>query len=302
MVDFLKYRPLYAFFSFVIFSAFIGGCIYKYQTRGEAFEYSVDFTGGTQVLFEFSQPITSAQVVEVLEKAGWKGAITRDFSPNELLVRVKEFVNDAKGLGERMRSSLEQAFPGVTVTIQQTDSVGSGVGASLRWKSIQAIVVALIIMLLYTWWRFWSFSYGMGVLVSLFHDAIVILAFFLFLNYEISLNVIGAILTILGYSINDTIVIFARIRDNVKKMKDRSIEDIVNISINETLRRTLLTSFATSLVVLALVLFGGEVLRTLALALLVGILFGTYSSIAIASPVMLMFYKDAKSSKKALSY
>jgi preprotein translocase subunit SecF len=299
MVDFLKYRPLYAIFSFLIFATFIGGCLYKYYTRGEAFEYSVDFTGGTQVLFEFSQPIASAQVVEALEKAGWPGAITRDFSPTELLVRVKEFVNDAKGLSERMKNALESAFPGMKVTIQQTDSVGSGVGASLRWKSLQAIIAALIIMLLYTWWRFWSLSYGVGVLVSLFHDAIVILAFFLFLNYEISLNVIGAILTILGYSINDTIVIFSRIRENARKMKDISIEEIVNISINETLRRTLLTSFATSLVVVALVMFGGEVLRTLALALLVGILFGTYSSIAIASPVMLLLYKDNHSGKKA---
>jgi len=291
MINFLKYRTITTIFSATIFAAFIGTYIYKYKTRHEAFIYSVDFTGGTQVLLGFSQPITSSQVVSVLENNGWHGASTREFSKTEMLVRVRAFENDAKGLGDRMKTALEAAVPGLQVEIKQTDSVGAGVGASMRWKSLQAIIVALFLMLLYVWWRFWAFSYAIGNVVSLFHDAVVILAFFLIFDYEISLNVIAAILAVLGYSINDTIVIFSRIRENVHKMKNESIEKIVNVSINETLRRTLLTSFATSLVVLALLIFGGEVLRTLALALLVGIVFGTYSSIYIASPVMLLFYK-----------
>jgi preprotein translocase SecF subunit len=295
MIDFLKYRPLYAALSMVIFAAFIGTWIYKYQKYGEAFEYSVDFTGGTQVLLQFSQPVQGTRVVDILEKQGWHGALARDFSPTEVLIRVKDFANDAKGLAERIKNRLEVELPGTTVLIQQLDSVGAGVGSSLRWKSIQAIIAGLIIMLLYTWARFWSLSYGVGVLVSLFHDAIVILAFFLLFNYEISLNVIGAILAVLGYSINDTIVIFSRIRENVRHLRNEPIEKVVNISINETLRRTLLTSFATCLVVVALVVFGGPVLRTLSLALLVGMVFGTYSSIAIASPVMLMLYRDKHS-------
>lgn len=290
MIDFLKYRPLYAALSVAIFALFIGGAIYKIKTRGEAFVYSVEFTGGTQALFKFSKPVLSSQVIDILERGGFAGATTREFSSTELLVRVRQFEGDAKGVGERMRTLLEAELPATTVEIQQTDSVGAGVGATLRWKSLQAIIVVLILMLLYIWWRFWSLSYAVGNVVSLFHDAIVILAFFMLFDYEISVNVIGAILAILGYSINDTIVIFSRIRENVRRMRGASMEKIVNTSINETLRRTLLTSFATSLVVLALVLFGGEVLRTLALALLVGIVFGTYSSIAIASPVMLMLY------------
>ncbi|MGC2310046.1 MAG: protein translocase subunit SecF [Candidatus Babeliaceae bacterium] len=286
MIDFLKYRPVCAIISTFIFIAFFVGLYFK------KFKYSVDFTGGTQVLFAFSQPIKSSQVIDILEKNGLQGVVTRDFSEKEILVRVPSFESDAKGLADRMKNILEQALPDISIEVMQTDSVGAGVGSTLRWKSLQAIIVGLILMLLYMWWRFWSFAYAVGNVFSLFHDAIVILAFFLFFDYEISLNVIGAILTILGYSINDTIVIFSRIRENAQKLRTTAIEEVVNISINETLRRTLLTSFATLLVVVALLLFGGEILRTLALALLVGIIFGTYSSIYIASPVMLLLYKE----------
>jgi preprotein translocase SecF subunit len=290
VIDFLKYRPLYAALSVLIFAIFIGGAIYKIKTRGEVFVYSVEFTGGTQVLFKSSVPILSSQVVEILERNGFSGAMTREFSSTELLVRVRQFEGDAKGVGERMRALLEEQIPGSRIEILQTDSVGAGVGASLWWKSTQAIIVVLILMLLYIWWRFWSFSYAVGNVVSLFHDAIIILAFFMLFDYEISVNAISAILAVLGYSINDTIVIFSRIRENVRRMRGSSMEAIVNTSINETLRRTLLTSFATALSVVALVIFGGDVLRTLALGLFVGIVFGTYSSIAIASPVMLMLH------------
>jgi preprotein translocase subunit SecF len=286
MIDFLKYRPISAVISALIFIAFFAGLYLK------KFKYSVDFTGGTQVLFNFSQPIKNSQIIEILESHGFQGAITRDFSDKEILVRVPSFESDAKGLSERMKTILEESLPQMEVHVMQTDSVGAGIGAVLRWKSMMAVIVALVLMLLYMWWRFWSFAYAAGNVFSLFHDAIVILAFFLFFDYEISLNVIASILTILGYSINDTIVIFSRIRENAVKMRNVSMEKIVNISINETLRRTLLTSFATSLVVVALLIFGGEILRTLALALLIGIIFGTYSSIYIASPVMLLLYKE----------
>lgn len=292
MIDFLKYRVLYALVSLAIFVGFVGTYVYKVKTRGYGFIYSVDFTGGTQVLLGFSQPIKGSDVVSILEHNGFSGAVTRDFSDKEVLVRVKGFEADAQGLGERIRGLLEEKMSPVAVELKQTDSVSAGVGESLQKKSTQAVLVALIMMLLFIWWRFWSFSFGVGALVSLFHDAIVILGFFLLFDYEISLNVIGAILMVLGYSINDTIVIFSRIRENIPKLRGKNIADVVNISINETLRRTLLTSFATSLVVVSLTIFGGEVLRTLSLALLVGILFGTYSSIYIASPVMLLLYKS----------
>ena len=294
MIDFLKLRTACLAFSVLIFATFIGTCIYRYQTTGRVFNYSVDFTGGTQVLFGFSKPVVISEISTILTKNGWSGATIREFSQTELLVRTKEVSEDVSGLAEKMRANLQQALPDNNVEIKQTDSVGAGIGATLRPKSLQALLPCLVLMLLFLASRSSSFAYGMGALVSLFHDAVVILAVFLLLDKEISINIIGAIMTILGYSINDTIVIFSRIRQNVKKLHNKSMEEIVNISINETLRRTLLLTAATLLVVISLFLFGGEVLRDFSLALLVGMVFGTYSSIYIANPVMLLLIKEKK--------
>lgn len=282
MVDFLKYRTISLIFSFSILAAFVG----VYIQRG-GFTYSVDFTGGTQVLLRFDKPVSSVEVKAILDKKGWPGATTRDFSETEVLVRVKDFTNDAKGLGERIRQILGKELKS-SVDILQSEGVGPGVGASLRWKSIKAVLIALIVLLLYIAFRFWSFAFAAGAVVALFHDALIMLAVFLFLDREISVNVIGALLAVLGYSINDTIVIFSRIRDNINKMQDTPLAQIVNVSLNQTLKRTLLTSISTALTVGSMFVLGGEALRDFSLALLVGIVFGTYSSIYIASPVMLL--------------
>lgn len=294
-IDFLKYRKLCGLFSLLMIASFVGLVLYRQTTRGYAFNYSVDFVGGTQVLFKFQKPVSDTHIREILEKKGWTNPTLRDFSETEVLVRVKEYSDDVKGLAESMRSSLQDALPDQnTVTILSTDSVGSAVGSATWIKSFRAIALGLIAMLLYIWFRFWSISYGMGAVIALFHDAIAILFVFLLFDKEISINVIAAILAILGYSINDTIVIFNRIRDNIKTMPNTPIAQVVNLSINQTLRRTLLTSFSTALVVISLFVLGGEALRDLSLALLVGIVFGTYSSIYIASPIMLLLNKEAK--------
>jgi preprotein translocase subunit SecF len=293
MINFLKFRYIALLFSITTVVAGVVTYVYKIQTRGYAFSYSVDFTGGTQILFKFSQPVTGAEVEKVLEHAGWPGAITREFSgKSDVLVRVKEVVTDSKGLAERMREAIKQQLPGIDVDVLQSESIGPGIGADLRWKSIYAVLLSMFAMLLYIAWRFWSFSFGIGAVVSLLHDAIFLLVVFLLFDLEISVNVIGAILAVLGYSMNDTIVIFSRIRSNIVKMPQTPIGTIVNVSINETLRRTLLTSLATTLTVAAMLLLGGQVLRDFSLALFIGIVFGTYSSIYIASPVMMMLYRQ----------
>ncbi|MDR3645913.1 MAG: protein translocase subunit SecF [Candidatus Babeliales bacterium] len=288
MIDFLKYRYFCALFSLLILVAGISAYVYK-----GGFDYSVEFTGGTQVLMRFSEPIDSNKIKDVLKDKGFQGVDLREFSKNETLIKVQEFSSDAQGTGERIQSALNEALPNVKTEILQTDSVGPAAGATLKYDSIKAVLIALLAIMLYIGIRF-KFAYAIGAIVALFHDAIVILVFFLLINREISIDVIAAIVAILGYSINDTIVIFNQIRENVKKMKTSSIEEVVNVSINQTLRRTILTSFSTSLVVLSLIIFGGEALRSLSLALMIGIIFGTYSSIYIASPVMLLFYKDEK--------
>lgn len=296
MVDFLKYRYLGFFLLFLTFGAFIGGYFYKMHTRGYSFVYSVDFTGGTQVLLALSQPVSSEKIIHILDDAGFAGAAIREFAQKadalpKVLIRVKQFEGDASGMAVRIQKIFEYELPDIKVTIEQVDSVGAGIGESMRWKSTQAVAVGLLLMLLYIAFRFWSWGFAIGAVVSLFHDALLVLTVFLIFDLEISINVIGAILAVLGYSINDTIIIFSRIRENIQRLGDKSLEEIINISINETLRRTILTSFATTLVVISLVAFGGEVLRGLSLVLLIGFVFGTYSSIFIASPVMLLFSK-----------
>lgn len=293
MINFMRYRAFALVWGILLTALFVGGFVYKRMTRGEAFVYSVEFTGGTQVLYKFSQPISGEKVMAALEKGGITGAMTRDFSANEVLVRVKQFEGTSSGLAGRMREILAQNT-GHEVEIRQVDSIGSGVGETLRFKSLLAFIIAVLLILIYIAMRFWSWGYAIGAIVALVHDIIFVMTVFLLFDIEISINVIGAIIAVLGYSVNDTIIISTRIRENMSRLSNMLPEDIVNISINETLRRTILTVFATTLVVVALVLFGGEVLRSLSLVLLLGFIFGTYSSIFVASPVMLLIDKRKK--------
>lgn len=295
MINFLRYRLVCGILSFLFLLTCLGVYIYKWQTRGYTFVYSVDFTGGTQILLKFQKPVNVCELKDVLENSGWKNPITREFSaPEEVLVRVSEFSNDPKGLAERMRTAIEAKLPENEVTILQNEAVGPGVGQALRWNFFWAVLIALIAILMYIAIRFWSFAFATGAIVALIHDPVAILGIFLMFDREISMNVIGVILAVIGYSINDTIVIFSRIRDNLVKMKGATLHEVVNVSINKTLRRSVLTSLATALTVLAMLIFGGEALRDFSLALLIGILFGTYSSIYIASPVMMWLYKEGK--------
>ncbi|HEV2917468.1 MAG TPA: protein translocase subunit SecF [Candidatus Babeliales bacterium] len=286
MIDFLKFRLITFGISLSMVVGFIGIATYRYITRGSSFVYSIDFTGGTQVLFEFDKAVRLPDVKSVVNQE-WPGAEVRSFSDTNILVRVKEYINDIKGLSGRIKESLEKAFPDYSIKIEQSDAVSSGVGKAWRTNSLYAVILAIIAMLIYIAWRFWSVAYALGAVIALMHDAAAILLIFLIFDLEISVNVIAAILAILGYSINDTIVIFSQIRSNVKRMGLTSLHDIVNVSLNQTLSRTMLTSISTALPVIAMLLFGGEALRDISLALLIGIVFGTYSSIYIASPIMM---------------
>lgn len=289
-INFLKYRTITALSSFALIAAFGVVALYHYNTRGTVFSYSVDFTGGTQVLFKFDSPVDNNLIRQIVLDKGWSNPSARPFGENEVLVRVKEYDSDATGLGQRMQAAVQDALPGKTVTMIQTESVGAGIGAGLRGKSLRAIFLVLFLMLLYIGLRFWSFAFATGAVVALIHDGIIVLALFLFLDREISNNFVAAVLTVLGYSINDTIIIFSQIREFLKKRTTETLDEVVNKSLNYTLRRTLLTSFATGLPVTVMVLFGGEALRDFSLALLIGIFFGTTSSIYVASPIMMLLY------------
>jgi preprotein translocase subunit SecF len=295
VIDFLKYRFFTAVISVCIIGVFVGSYIYKVKTRGYAFSYSVDFTGGTQVLLKVGDgDIEGSFLRSILEKGGWANPVIREFGSGEYLVRVKEFSSDVKGLAEKIRSVIASEVKRDDIIILQSETVGPGVGAELRWNSQRAILFALLAILFYIAFIFWSFSFAIGAIVALLHDALVMLAVFLLFDRDISINVIGAILAVLGYSINDTIVIFSRIRNNISTMEGVSLYDVVNKSIHQMLKRTLLTSVSTALAVVSLLFLGGEPLRDFSLTLLVGIIFGTYSSMYIASPVMMLLYKEDK--------
>ncbi len=296
MINVVKYRFVTALTSVILICASVGFAMYKKQTTGAIFNYSVDFTGGAQVLLRFEQPADIQKIKTVLDSESWQGATVREFDEHEIMVRIKlDQVGKELGvIAEKMKSSLQAAMPDQTITILQSESVGPDVGESLRGKSMLAIVYASLAMLVYIWFRFWSFGYAIGAVIALIHDAFLMLAVFLFTGREISVNVIGAILTVIGYSVNDTIVIFSQIRDNMKRLSHESLANIVNVSINQTLRRTMLTSFSTGIAVLSMLVLGGEVLRDFMIALLVGVIVGTYSSIYIASPIMMMFARGKR--------
>lgn len=286
MIDFLKYRFVAAFVSV----AFLAAGVVSYINHG-GFRYSVDFTGGTQVRFKFSKNVGSETIKDALNKGGWEDALIREFGSGEVAVRVKEFSNDSQGLAQKIKTYLSSRIDDQQISILEANAVGAGVGKSLRFGFIMALLLGLLSILLYIAVRFWSLSYATGTVLGLVHDALAIGALLALLQIEVSPNVIMAILAVLGYSVNDTIVIFAKMRELFKKATGYPDYDVVNLSINQTLRRTILLSFATSLVVVPLYVYGGEALHNFSLIFLFGIVVGTYSSIYVASPIMLLLRK-----------
>lgn len=285
-LDILQYRYVaMAISGFILLSA--AGM----YLAGKRFVYSVDFTGGTQVQMQLAKSVDAGAIQGILSNAGLERASVRNFGENNVLIRTQEVDTDSRGLAERMRQAIEAADAELNPTIMQSESVGGGVGSALRYNFLKAILLALILLLVYILIRFWSLGFALGAVVALIHDGLIMLAVFLLLGREVSIVVIGAILAMLGYSINDTIVIFSQIRSNLKKMHGASLYEISSVSIDQTLRRTMLTSISTGLPVLSMLIFGGEVLRDISIALLIGVIFGTSSSIFIASPIMIFFNK-----------
>ncbi len=185
----------------------------------------------------------------------------------------------------RLRKVLAEDYPDYTIDIRSIDRVGPRIGAELRMQAIFALLAALLLIVIYLWWRF-ELLFGVAAVIALFHDVLITLGVFSLLDIEISLTIIGAFLTLVGYSLNDTIVVFDRIRENLKRSKNQPYSEVINSSINATLSRTIVTSGTTLMVVLVLFFAGGEVLHSFSLALLIGILVGTYSSVFIASPIL----------------
>ncbi len=284
-IDFIKYQWIGFAVLMAIVSSFVGFYLY----RG-GFNYGIDFTGGTQVILRFEKPVEESQVRDILKTQDWRGLGISEFDKHDLRVRIQDVSVETAGFGQTITDLVTKAMPDNKVTLLQSERVSPSIGHSLVWNAVYAMLIAILCMLVYIFLRF-TFSFAIGAVVSLIHDAIAIGAFFLIFNREISVDVVAAVLLVLGYSMNDTIVIFSRIREQFKQPGQASETELVNRAINTTLKRTLLTSMATLLVVVSVLIWGGEALRNLSLALFVGIFVGTYSSIFIASPVMLILHK-----------
>ena len=253
----------------------------------------VDFAGGTMVHLKFQQNVTIPDVRQAFEKMDLGGSVIQDFGQpgsNEYLVRLDQTSVEIGVLGEQIKKVLTDQFGADQFEVRRIESVGPKIGEDLRQRGALSVIVATIMMGIYIWFRF-DLRFGIGAVIALVHDVLVAVGALMLANYEFDLTIIAALLTIVGFSVNDTVVICDRIRENMGKIKRETLEGIINISINETLSRTILTTGTALLVLVSLYLLGGAVIRPFAFTLLVGFISGVYSTIFIASPVILMWKK-----------
>jgi preprotein translocase subunit SecF len=262
-------------------------------------KYGVDFAGGILLQIKFSKSVDISEVRSALEATGSKDAMVQKFGgENEFLIRIEKSSEDLETLSKKIQGSLQQKFMDKPLEVRRAEVVGPKVGKDLKKKALWAVGLSFAAILVYVAFRFHTFSYGMGGIVALIHDVIVTYGAISIFNLEYSLSILAVILTIIGFSINDTIVIFDRVRENLKKMRKENLETIFNISVNETLGRTILTSGTVMMVVLILFFFGGPVIHDFTTAMIVGLISGTYSTVYIASPVVLFWEQHITSRKK----
>jgi preprotein translocase subunit SecF len=253
----------------------------------------IDFTGGIILEMKCAETIHIDNFRHALEKSGYAGASIQSDSSGIFMIRVqpRSGINYAEEV-TNLRAILS-AITNNDIDFRRIDYVGPKVGDSLVTKGVLSLVIALVAIMIYVWIRF-DWQFGIGVIVALIHDAIATMGFYIVSGYEFDLTSIAALLTIIGYSVNDSVVIYDRIRENIKKHGRKNIVKLVNNSINETLSRTIMTAATTLVVCLTLVLFGGKAIEGFSAAMLFGIAFGTYSSICISAPIIIPFINKAK--------
>ena len=260
----------------------------------------IDFSGGTIVIVKFDQAVSEQQVRSAVDPIAGEEVVQQygEAADNQWLIRlaqtetVEQGANLEAGSQQILDALTKAGLP--TYEILSREIVGPIIGRDLQRRGIYATLASILAITIYIGFRF-RFSFAIGAIAATFHDIIVTLAFLVFFGYDLSLNIVAALLTITGYSVNDTIVIFDRVRENMRSMRKESLEQVVNTSVNQTLSRTIITAGTTFLSVLALYVFGGEVLRGFAFTMLVGIVSGTYSTIFIASAIAILLSKQRRS-------
>ncbi len=281
-INFMAGRKIAMAFSTLLILISLGSLF----TRG--LNVGIDFTGGTVIELGYPQTVELQPIRDALSRAGYGDAIVQHFgSAKEVLVRLAPREGQDKAEVSSQVIELLRQQAGENIQVRRVDFVGPQVGEELREDGGLAVLYALIAILIYVSLRF-EYRFSLGAVAALVHDVIITLGVFSILQLEFDLSVLAAILAVIGYSLNDTIVVFDRIRENFRKLRKKTPLEVVNISLNETLSRTLMTSITTLLVLFSLYLFGGEVIASFALALIIGVFVGTYSSIYVASSMALM--------------
>ena len=260
-------------------------------------KFGIDFAGGTLIQLQFKSPPDIEVIRDGLKTIGLGESTIQEFgSKKDILIRVQRSEEKLEAVGSMVRKSLMGKFNIDEITVERVEMVGPKVGRDLREKALLSILYAIIGVIIYISWRF-ELQYAIAAIIALAHDVLVTMGAFSIFDKEFTLVIVAAFLTIIGYSLNDTIVVFDRIRENLRRKGKSSISDMINTSINQTLSRTLLTSGTTLMVVIALFFFGGEIIHDFSFALLVGVFIGTYSSIFIAS-VFLVYWDSRKTAHR----
>ena len=288
-IPFVNYFKVFNIFSIILILISISSIFYK------GLNFGVDFKGGTLIELRVdSNAITISDIRDGFLKMDLGDVNVKKFGKeNDYLIKIEATEKNNKNFVENLKNNLSKNIC-TDFNFRRVENVGPKVSSELLRAGLIAIVLSLSAMLIYIWIRFeWQFS--LGAIIALIHDVIITIGFFSFFQFEINLSIVAAVLTIVGYSMNDTVVIFDRVRENLKKYTSKKISEISNISVNETLSRTIITSLTTLLALLSIFFFGGQILHGFSFAMILGVIFGTYSSIFIANPILIKLRVSQKS-------
>ncbi len=282
-LDFIGKRHIAYMISTVLV---LTGIVALIQISRGAANMGIDFAGGTSIQVKFTQALDLGVVRDALSKNGIKDSEPQQFADGRtVLIRLKRSGSEGTSLSDQVQAALKKEIANNPFTVEASSEIGPAIGKDLQQKALLAIVMSLAGIVVYIAWRF-KFDFGVAATIATFHDVLAVLGIVFILNKEITLLIVTALLTIGGYSLTDTVVVYDRIRENLRGRRKEQLADIINTSINQVLSRTAMTSLTTFISALALFLIGGQVLHDFAFALLIGILVGTYSSWFVASPII----------------